>query len=117
MPGRRFPGETTPKNREVVRVGYLEQTLEAFTHEMGHRTGYVLDKLVFPRLRRLERLPWNRLGLWIWDQWDRVAAFVGRQMTKVRARTPRWMWWSGRLHDTSGQREPTDDGDPDDRAQ
>jgi hypothetical protein len=85
------PQRKADPGREVVRVGRLERTLERFNAEMGQKTaltvsdfyGTVIDR----RLRRIERLWWNRIGLFFTDLWDWLLWKLGPKPAGMKVRS------------------------------
>ncbi len=67
----------------AVRRAELGRILTGMTFEQGDRTIAVVskfhDKVLDPRYKRLERLPWNWLGLFVWDLAVWIFNFVTRR--------------------------------------
>ncbi len=67
----------------AVRRAELGRILTGMSWEQGDRTISVVskfhDKVLDPRFERLEKLPWNRLGLFVWDLAVWIFNFVTRR--------------------------------------
>jgi len=74
-----------------VRVGPFERYMERFrgqqNAEIGAKSAMLLSEFyklkLDPRYRRLERLPWNRFGLWVLKGWDWAALFIPERAVMI----------------------------------
>lgn len=71
------------KTSSAVRRPELARILTGLNYEQGDRTIQVVgkfnEKVIDPRFKRIERLPWNWLGLFVWDLAEWIFNFVTRR--------------------------------------
>jgi hypothetical protein len=90
MNNKKPPQRGRSASEQLVRVGHLEQRLDALVREIGLRQQAVLTtwyrQSFEPRFQAVERLWWNRFGLWVIRTWRSLKRATVQKFYDLRYR-------------------------------